>query len=69
MALWFSWPPLEVGVRYRAGASCLGMSGAIDFLCGLDYIVLPFVNIVLTSSIAANCESQILVGTYLSSLV
>ena len=42
MAVWFSWPPLEVGVGYRSGASCLGMSGAIGFLCGLDSIVLPF---------------------------
>ena len=69
MAVWFYWPPLEVGVRYRAGAACLGMSGTIDFLCGLDFIVLPFVNIYLTASIAANCESQILVGTSLSAAV
>ena len=66
MVVWFSWTPLEVGVGYRAGDSCLGMSGVIDFLCGLDYIVLPFVNISLTASISDNCESQILVGTSLS---
>ena len=69
IALWFFWPPLEVGVRYIAGASCLGMSGAIDFLCGPDSIVLPFVNIVLAASFAANCESQILVGTSFSAAV
>ena len=69
MAMWFSWPPLEVGVGYLAGYSCLGMSGVIGFLCGLDFIVLPFVNIAFTASIAANCESQILVGTSLSDAV
>ena len=37
------------------------------FLCGLDSIVLPVVNIALTALIAADCESQILVGTSLSS--
>ena len=54
--MWFYWPPLEVGDRYRSGASCLGMSGAIEYLCGMDSIVLTFVNIALTASIAANCE-------------
>ena len=29
----------------------------------MDSIVLPFVNITLTASIASNCESQIVVGT------
>ena len=58
-----------MGVGYRAGAYCLGMSGAIRFLCGLDYIVLPFVTIALAASIATNCESQILVGTSLSAAV
>ena len=69
MALWFSWPPLEVSVRYRASAACLGMKGAFDVLCGVDFIVFPFVNISLTASIAANCESQILVGKSLSAAV
>ena len=69
MAVWFSWPPLEVGVVYLAGASCLGMSVAIGFICGLDYIVHPFVNISITASIDANCESHILVGTSLSAAV
>ena len=66
MDVWFYWTPLEVGVWYLAGASCLGMIGNIGFLFGLDSIVLPFVNIYLTASIAANYESQILVGKSLS---
>ena len=45
------------------------MRGAFDVLCGVDFIVFPFVNIALTASIAANCESQILVGTSLSATV
>ena len=64
--MWFSWLPLEVGVGYLSGTSCLGMSGDIVFLCGMDFIVRPFVNIALTASIAANLDSQILVGTSLS---
>ena len=32
----------------------------------MDFIVRPFVNIALTASIAANLDSQILVGTSLS---
>ena len=67
--MWSSWPPLEVVVGYLFGTSFIGMSGNIGFLCGLDYIVRPFVNISLTASIAANCESQILVGTSLSAAV
>ena len=51
MAVCFPWPLLEVGVGYRAGASCLGVSGAIGFLCGMDSIVLSFVNIALTASL------------------
>ena len=54
---WFSWPPLEVGVRYCSGTDCLGIRGACDFLCGADFIVYPFVNIARTASIATNCES------------
>ena len=34
MAMWFSWPPLKVGVGYLAGASCLGISGDIGFYVG-----------------------------------
>ena len=69
MAGWFYWPPLEVGVRYRAGAACLGMRDAFDVLGGVDFIVFPFVNIALTASIAANCYSKILVGTSFSDAV
>ena len=58
-----------MGVRYRAGAACLGMRGACDVLCGVDLIVLPFVNIARTASIAASCESQVLVGILLSAEV
>ena len=36
------------------------------FLSGKDYSVLQFENIVLTASIAANCELHTLVGTSLS---
>ena len=32
MAGWFSFPTLEVGARYRSGAACLGMRGAVDVL-------------------------------------
>ena len=35
----------------------------------MDSIVCPFVNIALTTSISDHCESQILVGTSLSSAV
>ena len=69
MASWFSSPPLEVGVRYRSGADYLGMRGDFDVLCGMDFIVFPFLNIYLTASIADNCESQILSGTSLSAAV
>ena len=48
MAGWFYWPPLEVGVRYRSNAACLGMKGAFDVLFLMDFIVSPFVNIALT---------------------
>ena len=66
---WFYWPPLEVGVRYRSDAACLGMRGDFDVLFWMNFIVIPFVNISLTSSIASNFESQILFGTSLSSVV
>ena len=45
------------------------MSGDTGFLCGMDSIVCPFVNISRTASIAANCELHILVGTSLSAAV
>ena len=69
MAGWFSWPPLEVGVRYCSSNAFLGMRGVFDVFCGMDFIVFPFVNIALTASIAANCESQILAGTSFSAAV
>ena len=69
MAGWFYWPPLEVGVRYRSGAACLGMRSAFDVLCGVDLIVFLFLNIILTVSIAANCESHIIFGTSLSAAI
>ena len=67
--MWFYWPPLGVGVGYLAGGSCLGMSGDTGFVCDMDSIVRPFVNIYRTASIATNCESHILVGTSLSDAV
>ena len=66
MSGWFSWSPLEVGIRYRSGDGCLGMRGAVDVLFWMDFIVFPFVNIALTASIAANFESHIFAGTSLS---
>ena len=66
MAVWFYWPPLEVGVGYLAGACCLGISGDTGFLGGLDSNVRQFANIVRTASIADNCKSQMLVGKYFS---
>ena len=68
MAGCFSWPPLEVSVQYCSGAACLGMRGAFDVLCGVNFMVFPFVNIALTASISANWESQILAGTSFSAL-
>ena len=70
MAVWFSWPPLEVGVGYLTGNTAfLGMSGnTVGFLGGKDSSVRQFANIVLAASIAANCESHMLVGTSLSAV-
>ena len=58
-----------MGVRHRSSAGCLGMRGVFNFLCGMDFIVFPFVNIFLTASIAANYESQILDGISLCAAV
>ena len=69
MAGWFSWSPLEVGIRYRSSAAFLGMRDDVDDLLRMYFIVFPFVNIALTASMAANCESQILSVTYLSAAV
>ena len=71
MALFFSWPPLEVGVGYRTGATaCLGMTGVgcVNTLCtsGDKYsTVCQIAKIVRTASIAANCELHMIVGTSL----
>ena len=68
MALFFSWPPLEVGVGYRTGAdACLGMTGVGcgNNLCasgGKYSTVRQFAKIVWVASIAANCELHMLVG-------
>ena len=72
ITLFFSYPPLEVGVGYRTGAyACLGSTGlgCGNTLCGSggkDSTVFKFTKIVWTASIAANCESHMLVGTSLS---
>ena len=67
MAVYFYWPPLEVGVGYLTVATaCLGMIGVecgntLCFLGGKDSSVHQFANIFLTASIAANCKSHMLV--------
>ena len=72
ITLYFFWPPLEVGVGYRGGTNvCLGRTG-VGFgnnFCasgGKDSTVRQFAKIFWTDSIAANFESHMLVGTYLS---
>ena len=57
---------MVVGTRYHYGSAFLRMRGDVDVLFQMDFIVSPFVNIVLAASMAANCESQILAGTFLS---
>ena len=72
MAVFFSWPLLEVGVGYRTGAdACHGMTGVgcgNSFFAsgGKDSTVRQFAKIVRKASIAVNCESHMLVGTSLS---
>ena len=62
--LYFSWPPLEVGVGYRSGTdACLGRTGVGcgNNLCdsgGKDSTVRQFEKIVRTASIADNCETH-----------
>ena len=65
---WFSWSPLEVGTQYLSGAACICMRGALVVLVWMVFIV-PFVNIALTASMAANCELQILARASLSAAV
>ena len=64
----FSRSPLEVGTRYLYGFSCFSMRGACNVLFWLGFIV-PFENIALTASMAANCELQMLAGTSFSAAV
>ena len=68
VAGWFSWSPLEVGIRYLSKAACLCMRGALVVLVWMGFIV-SFVNIALTASMAANFEMYILAGTALSASV
>ena len=62
MAVFFSWPPLEVGVGYRTGTTaCLGITGvgcgnAFFASGGKDSTVCQFAKIVRTASIYDNCE-------------
>ena len=63
----FTLSPLEVGNRYFSGFARFFMRGACDVLFWLSFIV-PFENIALTASIAANCELQMLAGTYFSAI-
>ena len=71
MALFFSFPTLEVGVGYLTGTSaCLGMTGVGggNTLCasgGKDSTVCQFAKIVRAASIAANYELHMLAGTSL----
>ena len=57
-----------MGTLYLSGAACLCMRGALVFLVWMGFIV-PFVNIALTASMAANCELQMLARTSLSAAV
>ena len=72
MAVYSSWPPLEVGVGYRTGVSdFLGMNrvewgNTVCALGGKDSSVRQFAKFVRTDSIADHCESHMLVGTYFS---
>ena len=60
-----SWSPLEVGTRYLYGFACFSMSVALDDLFWMGFIV-PFENISLTESMAANWELQTFSGISLS---
>ena len=59
------WPPLDMGGRTDV---CLCSTGGLvgNSTFGLGASVLQFPKIVRTASIAANCESQLLLGKYLS---
>ena len=68
VAGWFSRSPLEVCTQYISVSACLFVRGALDVLLWMGFIV-PFVNIALTASMAANCELQMLAGTSLSAAI
>ena len=65
------WSPLEVGVGYCIGANAfsdttgVGCGNTLGDSGGKDYSVHQFANIFLTDSIAASCESHMMVGTSL----
>ena len=73
-AVCFYWPSLEVVVGCRTDTTtCLGMIGvecgnAVCALGGKDSSVCQFGKIVQNDSIAANCESHMIVGTSLSAV-
>ena len=59
------WPPLEIDGRTNVClSSTRGEFGNSMFGPGASFLQLP--NIVRTDSIAANCESKMLLGKYLS---
>ena len=66
------WQPLEVGGGYRSGSdACIGTTGVgygntLGNSGGKDSTVRQFSKIFWTASIAASCESHMLVGTSLS---
>ena len=64
----FTRSPLEVGSRYLSGFACFSMWGSCDVLFWMCFIV-PFENIAITASMAANFELKILSGTSFSSAV
>ena len=72
VTLSLTWPPLEVGVGYCSGADdCTGMNGGgfvntLGDSGGKDSTIRQFARIVWTASIAASCESHMLVGTSFS---
>ena len=71
VTLYLPWPPLEVGGGYRIGADVFSVTtGAgcgntlVDSGC-IDSTVRQFAKSFQTASIAASCESHMLVGTSL----
>ena len=62
---WKLWPVCFLGHPWK---HVLGIFLALDVVFRVGFIV-PFENIALTASMAANCELQMLAGTYLSAAV